>query len=220
MTKSLVLGSAILEFIGASDANQQLMLEIAQALNKRHNDADQRAPLLREALLVSLTSVTKAVKSIFTEPVKETFAIMFGVSPRDVLKSADRTGATEKLYVDPDIAKVLALVGGTEAVPTQVTVTVRNLRESTFEQDAKKALPKGSDITPIELVYLIATELKRVVDRQPSCLFKKEGWNFFFVHGLVVTVGWGADSREWGVRVWGQHGGRRWGAGDAVVSRD
>jgi hypothetical protein len=223
MTKSQVLGSTMLEFIGASDENQQLMLEIAQALNKRNKDANQRAPLLREALLVPLTSVTQAVKSIFSEPVSTNFTIASGISPREILKSVKGTETTDSLWVDFDIDKVFSLVGidkvfsrdGAEVVPTQVTVTERKIIEHGLEGDMKKAL---SNLSSIGLIYLLATELQKVVDRQPSNLFKKEGRKLFFICDLVVGVIWNNIELGWSVYVWEKDYNYVWPNGDTVVS--
>lgn len=174
---------------------------------------------MREALSLLLTPITQAMKPVFLAlAVQEDFPITFGVSPRLVLKSAERTETTDGLCVDADIAKVFELFG-TEKIPKQVTVTKRKFAEATtLEMDIKKALPKASDLSAVQLVYLLATEIQRVVDRQPSRLLSKEEWKFFFIGDLEVTVGWFSDSREWHVSVRKWSAVRIWGAGSAVVS--
>ena len=56
MSKSQALGSVILELVGASDANLELFLKIAQAVNKRNVDADLRAQALTKALTIPVIS--------------------------------------------------------------------------------------------------------------------------------------------------------------------
>ena len=54
MLKSQVLGSTVLELVGASDANLNLLFRIAQALNRRNSDATLRAEVLSQALTAPL----------------------------------------------------------------------------------------------------------------------------------------------------------------------
>lgn len=207
-----------LDFIGASGKNQLLMLEIAQALNSRNREADQRASLLREALLVSLTPPAQAVKSIFSKPVTTMFPITLGINPREVFTYRVGTETMDPLYVDPSIDTVFALVGD-ETAPTQVTVKMRRLRKDTLERDIKNALPKESDLSPVQFLYLIATELQKVVNRQPSDLLNKDGWKPFFIGDLVVGVGWNDCDWNWYVSLfWRHNDGFKWIAGNALVA--
>lgn len=162
-----------------------------------------------------LTPASKAIKPVFSIPVSKIFAITSGIDLREVLKSASGTETTDKLHVDPNIGKIFGLIGN-EVAPTQVTVLESYLLGTIDEQEIKNESRAGN-LPTVQLLYLIASELYKVVNRNPSDFLSKDRWKLFFVGDLVIAVGWDHENRKWRVLVYPTNQHNTWFANCAVV---
>ncbi len=202
----LKLIAKLISYMGSTEKSQVAVTGVSELVAKL-------------ALPSSASPVTQATKSIFSTSVVKTYLITPGINPHEVLKSTEETETTHHLHVDGGLAEVFALVGSKTA-PPQVTVTGRKLAEVALVGNIKKALPKSSNLPPVEFVHLLATELQKVMNRQLSGLLSKQWSTIFFTVGFVVDVGWDDADWRWCVSLLGQTDTSRLGRVCMVVSHD
>lgn len=157
-----------------------------------------------------------AVEKLFEDMGEVTVEIDLTLNPWAVLKTCAKTATADALYVDSGLSIILALATG--MAPTNVSMKPRLLKELTYDHEIKGELPTVREIGSDAFVWMLATELQKVMNGKQSKVLSKERGCLFYVAGLAANVRWyTSDRSEWGVGIWRQiHSVGR--AGDVVFT--
>jgi len=120
------------------------------------------------------------------------------------------------VWVDPHFYEIVDQA--TSLPPEHLEVCAHDVTQMAFSDEIKSALKDGWRFEATPFCYMLAHELRNVLEGRDSEVLLREGWCLFYVEGQEVFIRWNSGSQMWSICVWKYQGRSKWNINNRVFA--